>query len=196
MGVDPISLAMMGAAIGGGLVKAGGAMAAGDAANNAAMYRAQVAENNAKIAEQNVQWAEQAGAAKEGMQNMKTAQTVGGIKTAQGASGVNLDTGSAADVRAAAAALGELDALTIRSNTAREAYGYRVQGQSDKAQAELDRMQGAEAQRAGKVSALSSLLESASSVGGKYASWKLGAGASTAGSSIQLGTAENNWLTA
>ena len=43
------------------------------------------------------------------------------------ANGVDLSSGSPLDILGDTAMYGELDALTIRSNAEREAYGYRVQ---------------------------------------------------------------------
>jgi len=134
-----------------------------------------VARNNAMIARQNAVWTEQSGVAKETAQGMKTAATVGGIKASQGASGIDVNTGSAATVRQAAAKLGALDALTIRSNTAREAYGYEVAATSDTAQAGLLEMEAKQAKTAGDVDALGTFLTGASSVGFKYKMLQLGA---------------------
>ncbi len=156
-------------------VSAFGAYEQGQATAAAANYQAQVARNNAMIARQNAVMTEQAGVAKETARGMKTAASVGSIKAAQGASGIDVNTGSAANVRVAAAKLGALDALTIRSNTAREAYGYEVAATSDDAQAGRYEMEAKQAKEAGMISALGTFLTGASSVGFKYANMQFGA---------------------
>lgn len=186
MGFDPVSLAVMGVA--GAGISGFGAYEKGqseqqqfDAQAANADYQSQVAANNALIANQNVAMTEQAGVAKEAAQGMKTAASVGTIKAAQGASGIDVNTGSAAQVREAAAELGAQDALTIRSNTAREAYGYEVASTSDTASSKLltseagqAREAGDNAAEAGDISALGTFLSGASSVGSKYSGLQLG----------------------
>lgn len=61
--------------------------------------------------------------------------------------------------------------MTLRSNTARRAYGYEVEATSDEARAGLLRAEAQQAKQAAKIGAISSLLGTASSVGSKYASW-------------------------
>jgi hypothetical protein len=61
-----------------------------------------------------------------------------------------------------------LDALTIRSNSAKKAYADEVQANSDTAQGQLDTMAGDNAKTAGEISAGGTLLSGASTVGGNY----------------------------
>ena len=167
-----LPLAIMG--IAGAGMQAVGAVESGDAAKASSDYQAQVARNNALIATQNETWEAQSGAAKETAEGMKTADAVGKTKAAQGASNIDVNTGSAADVRTAESKLGALDALTIRSNTSRKAYGYAVQSESDTAEAGLLQQQGSQQQTAGDISGVADFLSGASSVGGKYANLQLG----------------------
>ena len=88
--------------------------------------------------------------------------------------GVSVNTGSAADVRAGTEMLGLSDALTIRSNAAKEAYGQEVAATSDIAQANLDRAEGEQAETAGDIGAAGSLLSGASTAGGQYAKFSQG----------------------
>jgi len=170
MGFDPVTLTAL--AVGGAGLTAFGKLESGNAASEAANYQAQVYQNNQTIANQNADWAEQAGSAKEAAQGMRTAATVGSIKAKQAASGVDVNTGSNKDVTSAAADLGKLDALTIRSNTAREAYGFEVQATSAGAQAGLSQMEASHDTEAGDIGAASSLISGASSAFGKYAQWQ------------------------
>jgi hypothetical protein len=167
---------MLGVGLAGAAVSAGGAIAQGDAAKANADYQAQVAANNAMIARQNAVWTEQSGEAKVAAQGMKTAQAAGTAKATQGASNIDVNSGSAANVRQAIGKLGALDALTIRSNTARTAYGYEVAATSDTAEAGLLRQEGSQEQTGADIGALGTFLSGASSVGGNYAKWQMGNG--------------------
>lgn len=57
----------------------------------------------------------------------QTGQVISSQRAALASQGVDVNSGSAADVQASSAYLGELDAVTIRNNAAREAWGYKVQ---------------------------------------------------------------------
>ncbi len=172
MGFDPVTMAVIG--IAGAGISAFGAEEAGQARAANADYQSQVARNNAEIARQNVALTQGAGAAKEAAQGMKTRAAGGAIRAGFGASNIDVNSGSARDVETSAAKLGALDALTIRSNTAREAYGYQVAATSDTAESQLLTQQAGQERTAGDIGALGTFLSGASSVGGKYASLQLG----------------------
>jgi len=53
-------------------------------------------------------------------------KAVGAQRAAMAAQGIRLDTGSALDVQQETKAISELDALTIKNNALREAFGYGV----------------------------------------------------------------------
>lgn len=165
MGI-PVALAGLGLA--GGLMSAYGAYEQGQAKAQAAQYQAAVAANNAAIARRNAVIEMQAGETEATNVGLKTRAAVGAEKARQGAAGVMVDRGSAAAVREGTEEMGMLDALTIRSNAARKAYGYQVAATSDTAQAGLLKMEGEQAETAGDIGAFSSLLSSASTVGGNY----------------------------
>lgn len=171
MGVALAPLMMIGTAASGAL-SAVSQIKAGNASGAAGEYRAQVAENNAKTAEMNATMTSQAGETAAANSSLKTAAVIGRQKAAQGANNIDVNSGSAAQVRSATAALGRLDALTIRSNAAREAYGYKVQGSDFKAEANLDRAMGKEARTSGWLGAAGTLLSTASTVGKDYSSWQ------------------------
>ena len=167
MGIDPVSLAVIGMA--GAGVAAAGSIESGTATQEADSYQAQVAANNAKLAQQQGKLDIQSGEIAAVNQGLKTKAAVGTEKAAQGASGIDVNTGSAAAVRAGTASTGMLDALTIRSNAAKKSYADEVQAQSDTAQGVLDTCAGEQAQTAGDIGAVSSLLSGASTVGTNYA---------------------------
>jgi hypothetical protein len=176
MGFDPVTLGAIaiGGQIVGGAVSAYGNYQAGQATKSADYYQAQVARNTAAVEQQNAQWAAESGEAASSKQALDTRAKAGAIKTAYAGGGIDPNTGSAAKVSSAEAALGELDALTIRSDTARNVYGYNVKAASDIATANLKEAEGSEAEKAGDISAFASLLGGATSGAGTAAKLKLG----------------------
>jgi hypothetical protein len=174
MGAAIAPIALVGAIAGAG-ISAAGSYSSMEAQGSNAAYQAQVAANNAKQAMINAGMETQAGEIEAGNQGLKTRAAVGMTKARQGASGVDVNTGSAPKVRAAESELGMLDALTIRSNAAKKAYGYEVAATSDTAESGLLTMESEEAKSAAAVAALVSFLGSASSAGGSYAKYLSGA---------------------
>lgn len=160
------------AGLAGAGIGAVGAMQASDARASAATYQAQVAENNAKIAKQNAGFEIESGEIAAANQGLKTRAVVGTEKASQAASGIDVTKGSAVDVRKGTETMGLLDAITIRSNAARRAYGYQVAETSDVAQGGLLRSQAKQEKIAGPLTAAGTLLSAASTVGGNYAKWQ------------------------
>lgn len=169
--MDPVTLgtlALVGGLAGSG-ISAFGSYESGQAQSANAAYQAQVARNNAIIAGENETWTSASGAAQEAAEGMKTRAAVGRIKANQGANNIDVNTGSSVAVQTAAQKMGDLDAMTIRSNTARSAYGYAVAAESDTAQSQLLEAESSQAATGGDISALGTFLSGASSVGGKWA---------------------------
>lgn len=160
-------LALAAGVIGGG-ISAAGQLEAGAASANAASYRAQVAKNNADIAIQNATYAEQAGQAKGTVQSMKGAAIAGKIKAGQGASGVDVNSGSSVAVQAGQREAEKLDTETVLNNSQLEAYGYRTRATSETAQAGLEQLTAEQAPIGAEIGAAGSLLSSASSLGYKW----------------------------
>lgn len=149
-----------------------------------AAYQAQVAQNNATIARQNASWSAEAGAAKEAAQGMKNAAQVGQLKAKQAASGVDLTSGSSANVAASASELGELDLGTTRSNTSRNVYGYEVEATNDVAQSQLLQTESQNYSAMAPIGALGTFLSGASSVGSRMFNSGSGFGGSSGGSGV------------
>lgn len=135
-------------------------------------YQAQVGRNNAIIAERNAEAAIQAGKTEEQNQRRKTAQLEGAARAAMAANGLDTTSGTPLDVLGDTAKLGELDALTIRSNAGRTGYNYRVAGMSETAQSQLDMASASSAKSAGVVSSMGSLLSGATSLSDKFLTWQ------------------------
>src|SRR5262245_18753530 len=98
-----------------GQIKAGNAAKrAGKAQQDAAEDEAQLAEYNAGVAKLQAQDALARGAEAESKQRASVRMLIGSQRAGYAASNIDAGYGSAADVQADAAFLGELDALTIR----------------------------------------------------------------------------------
>lgn len=70
------------------------------------------------------------GGVAEDQQRLQTKAAIGTQRAGFAANGVDVNSGSAANIQDDTAQLGEFDALTIRNNAAREAWGYRTQSQT------------------------------------------------------------------
>lgn len=134
-------------------------------------YQAQVNENNRKIAEWQAQDAIKRGDIEEKRHRLKVEQLKGRQRSVLAASNVEIDSGSALDTLGDTAELGELDALTIRSNAEREAYDYRVSAMNQGAEAGANRLAGRNARTAGNYGAMTSLLTGANSMADKWYKW-------------------------
>ena len=100
-------------------------------------YQAAVARNNAALAEMQARDAERRGRIAEDQQRRRTAQVLGTQRAVLAGQGTALDEGSPLSILGDTAATGELDALTIRSNAAREAWGLRARANNFAAQSRM-----------------------------------------------------------
>lgn len=149
-------------------VSAFGSIEQGQATANAANYQAQVSANNATIANQNANYATEAGQAQAGAQSLKGAATAGRIKTAQAASGIDVNTGSAANVQVSQREQSNVDSATMLNNAELQAYGYRSQATGFEAQEGLEKTEAEQAPIGADLSAAGGLLGSASGLGFKW----------------------------
>lgn len=94
-------------------------------------------------------------------QRVRAKQAVGTQRSVQAANGIDVNSGSAAQLQDDTAMLGELDALTIQNNAAREAYGYRIQ-------AKQDILNASQTVQNGKTAAMGSIL---GGIGGAFGSF-------------------------
>lgn len=100
---------------------------AASAAQAQAVYQSQVARQNEELMRRQAADATERGRVAEENRRRVTAQQIGQQTAALAGQGTDF-TGTETDILGDTRAAGELDALTIRSNAAREAYGYQVQG--------------------------------------------------------------------
>lgn len=151
-----------------------GVYESGQARKDAANYQVAVARNNQAVSEDYAKLELARGQRMEEAKRMETAQRQGAIRAAVAANGLDVNSGSPLRLQEDTAMLGEYDALTIRSNAERSAYGYRVQGTNYAAQAQLNGMEASNASRAGTLGAWSSIIGGAAGVSGKWSKWQSG----------------------
>jgi pyruvate/2-oxoglutarate dehydrogenase complex dihydrolipoamide acyltransferase (E2) component len=125
--------------------------AAGTAQRQAAESEASIADYNAAVANLQAKDAVDRGAEDESRFRSQVKVAIGGARAATAQRNIDVGFGSAVDVQADAAHLGELDALTIRTNAAREAWGYKVQSTDYTNRAGVARKTGYYAQQAGQA---------------------------------------------
>ena len=104
-------------------------------------YNEAVAKNNAAAAETQAQQAEQLGSIEEDRQRARMRQVIGKQRAAFAANNIDSSSGTALDLISETAQFGEEDALAIRANAARDAWGFRTQGMNYRAQGTLARAQ-------------------------------------------------------
>lgn len=148
----------------GQIMNAVGQKKAGAAAKDAGEAEAQRLEYNAGVTGLQAADAVTRGAEEEQRFRSTVRGLIGSQRAGFAGQGVDVGSGSAVDVQADAAYLGELDALTIRSNAQREAWGYRVQGEDLRMAAGVARRGGQAAQTAARWNTASSILGSGSSL--------------------------------
>lgn len=113
---------------------------------------------NAKISKRRSQDAIERGQLEEQRKRQDVARILGNQQVAMAANGVDLTFGSPLDTLVDTAVLGELDALTIRSNAYREAYDHEVDAVNKRAGASLTRMEGSAAKTGGYLKAAGTVL--------------------------------------
>jgi hypothetical protein len=172
MGIETLAIgSLAGSVLQGGLGFMG-AMSTASANKASANYQAQVARNNQIIADQNASYAGAAGGVRAQTSDLKNRSEQGSIAATQGASGIDLASGSLAEVRDSAAQIGRLDTETIYNNALQTARGYEAQAANYGASAGLYESQAKGAGSAGLLSGFSSLISGASSFGDKWARYQ------------------------
>lgn len=154
----------IGSVIAGTVTSVLGQRKAGQAAAEAGESSARQFEFNARVADLQAEDATQRGLEEE--QRFRTAVRglVGSQRAGFAAAGVDVGSGSAADVQADSAFLGELDAQQIRANAQREAWGYRVQAEDLRQGAGVARRGGQAARTAANWGAVNTVLGTGSSL--------------------------------
>lgn len=138
-------------------------------------------KQNALFLRQSAADAEARGRSESDWSRKETDQLIGTQRTAQAAAGGEINTDTNALIQQDTAQLGELDALTISNNAAREAYGYNVEADSNMKNAKRIK-------KAGKNALLTSVIGGAvGGIGGDTFSGMFGgAGKTGAGTNAAL----------
>ncbi|HMJ04575.1 MAG TPA: hypothetical protein VK506_16655 [Conexibacter sp.] len=152
-------------------------MKAGNAAKKAGEQQRQASESQAELADFNAQVADLQASdaiARGAQEESKFRQGVRGIigsqRAGQAAGNIDVGFGSAVDVQADAAFLGEQDALTIRTNAAREAWGFKVEAADSRRRGEIARKEGVYLEKAGRATQAASRWGAAGTLVGGGAS--------------------------
>jgi hypothetical protein len=148
----------------------------GMAANSAAKAQARAEQQNARLVELQGEDAVRRGGREEEKFRRQLAIHQGQQRAVLAASGVDIDSGSAAELQEASLMEGEEDAAVIRLNAQREKWGFDMQALNHRNAASAARSAGKNAMTAGIVGGATSLLSGAYSAG---LFGKAGAGAGT-----------------
>ena len=171
-GPAALPIISLGTTLLGGVLQARAQQQAGQAQQASANFQAQVARNNQIVAERQAQDAILRGAGLETEKRFETQRLIGQQRAALAANGVVVSQGSALDITAGTAGLGELDALTIRNNAQREAFGFRARGAGFAADATLLQTQGEQANRAARSASFGTLLGTGTRFAGQFRTFR------------------------
>jgi hypothetical protein len=160
----PIPLLAVGLSAVGTGISALGAIKQGNALSAMSNYQAQVEANNAKIAAQYAENATQTGESQAYTQGLKERQQEEAVTAGLAAGNVDVNTGSAAQVRQSAREVGQLDVETVRQQAALQAYGYRVQQTGFQAQSQLETAQAGFESTAGWLAGAGTLASGAANI--------------------------------
>lgn len=158
----------LGLSLAGGMQSANAAAEKGYATQRVYDYQAGIAKVNSLINKQNADWASVTGEVQAAQYGMKSAYQQSQIRSTQAASGLDVNTGSNAEVQASQAKIGRMDMDQIRTNAAKTAYDYRVAADNDLRQAGLYTLAGQNAARSGELDRVSSYIGTATSVSSKW----------------------------
>ena len=150
MALIPVAIGMAGSMMQAQGQKENGVFQSGILTQNAA-FKTQAANEAINAGNTSADW-----------QRVRTGQAVGTQRSVQAANGIDVNSGSSAQMQDDTAMLGELDALTIQNNAAREAYGYRIQ-------AKQDILNASQTVQNGKTAAMGSILGGLGSAFGSFA---------------------------
>jgi hypothetical protein len=125
-----------------GIVAAAGSAVSAYGQIKAGNFNAAVGRQNARNLNAAAADAEDRGDLAAGQSATQTGLLLGAQRARLAAGGVDVGSGSALDLLMNTAGIGEQDALTIRNNAAREAWGLRTQAKDQQAQARFARAAG------------------------------------------------------
>ena len=169
---DPITLGVsalgMAASAGGSILAGQGAEQQAKASSQAYAYQASIASLNANLAKQNQEFAFQTGEQQALDTGLQRGQVMANTKTALADSGFDIRSGSAQNVLKSTGEATALDLAQVRSNAARTAYNYQVQGAADTEQSQMYTAASKNAAAAGPIAAEASYLGGITAVSGEW----------------------------
>lgn len=180
---EPATIAAIGIAVAGGLYTA-------DQQKKAGQYEQEVAEQNARLDRVRQDQAREAGNIAEEQQRARVRQVLASQRAAFAAQGVDIGTGTPLEVLGETAGMGYADALTVRSNALREAWGYGVSATNEQNRGRFARW-------SGNAQATGTLLSTASTVAGQWGGAGFGGGGGarmSGGGSSQAGPYRSGYV--
>lgn len=114
-----------------------GAYNASESAMAEGRYQKQMSEINAKLSNMQATAAEKRGETEAQQKNKETQQLVGRQRAMAAAQGVDVNAGSVFDIQQGTQTLGAIDAMTIKNNAYREAFGYKSEAANYQAQGDF-----------------------------------------------------------
>lgn len=155
----PMMLTMFGSGFG-----ATAQVRAGNSEADVANYNATVAEANARAADFSAGDAVERGYQDETTHRTAVKRLIGSQRVTLAAQGQDLSDGTALEIQEDTAREGTVDALTIRANAAREAWGYKMTAYNDRTQAEDLRKRAKIAKQGGRNAGIQTILTDASTI--------------------------------
>lgn len=158
----------LGSSLAGGILSSVSAIKEGQSQSQMYGYQAQVSRINAQIDRQNSEWAQRQGDVEGQQYGLKAGQQFGQIRTAQAASGLDVNSGSAKEVQDSQRTITHMDESQIRENAGKVAYDYTSKATMDENQAGLYDRAASDAKTASYFKAAGSLIGTAGSVSSKW----------------------------
>ncbi len=158
----------IGATLLSGIISGVGAATSATASANSFLYKAGIANLNADISKQNAAWTINSGGIKATNYGLKAGQQIADTVAKQGGSGIQVGTGSHAQVVDTQGDVARYEQGIIRADAAHTAYGYEIDSAKYKAEAGMDVAAASDAGKAGKLGILSSIIGTAGSVASKW----------------------------
>lgn len=146
------------------------------AAAGAAHFNSKVAAENAAVARQNAAIVGQAGAEQAAQASLRTKEQLGSFKANKGAGGTSINSGSNVDTSMSIGEIGKLDAMTIRSNATKEAYGQQVKATNEQAESLLQANEAKEDVQAGQFAGATTFVSGLENAAANFAKFQMAGG--------------------
>lgn len=167
---DPVTMGAVsiGSSILGGVFGASGAKQQASASAGQYGYQAALGLLNSQINKQNAQYARDQGERRALQYGLGARQRQGEIVAAQSASGLDVRSGSQKEVQESQHTVSLMDMDQIRTDAAKTAYNFEIEAFKDILGAKMKAKAGMDAESAGNVGVLSSIIGAAGSVADKW----------------------------